>query len=58
MKFSPTAWWRMRISPAAGVADLHVHQFHLFGTAVLADLDRFAHVRLLVLWLGMPRIVP
>jgi hypothetical protein len=25
---------------------------------MLANLDCFAHVRLLVLWLAMPRIVP
>ena len=32
----------------AGFAHLHVDQFHLFGAALLADLDRFAHVSLLL----------
>jgi hypothetical protein len=31
MKFRPQAWWRMRISPGPGVADLEVDELHLLG---------------------------
>ena len=43
MKFRPTAWWRMRISPGPGLADLDVDDLQFLGTAVAVDADGFAH---------------
>ena len=42
MKFRPTAWWRMRISPGPG-SHGYVNNLEFFGTTVLADLDGKAH---------------